>query len=158
MRKRYIEFYANIHLWLSGLWRFGLCLVIGLVSVTLMDFLDMYQIEANRYELKKGYSLVKGVVYDVNTLRKVRKMYYSYVINGIKYKDDSEYGVWEKKYGRAPEEGDSVLVCYKKTNPEINMLLEYLDYESTYFVHKWAKEVYLKIHAKNQVTSNPDNN
>ena len=97
MRKRYIEFYANIHLWLSGLWRFGLCLVIGLVSVTLMDFLDMYQIEANRYELKKGYTLVKGVVYDVNTLRKVRKMYYSYVINGIKYKDDSEYGVWEKK-------------------------------------------------------------
>ena len=38
------------------------------------------------------------------------------------------------------------------------MLLEYLDYESTFFVHKWAKEVYLKIHAKNQVTSNPDNN
>ena len=85
-------------------------------------------------------------------------MYYSYVINGIKYKDDSEYGVWKKKNGRVPEEGDSVLVCYKKNNPEINMLQENFDYESTFFVDKWAKEVYLKIHAKNQVTSNPDNN
>ena len=150
MRKRYIEFFDNLPLWLGRLLGFGLGIVIGLVSVILRDFPDMYQIEANRYELKKGYSLVKGVVYDVNTLKKVRKMYYSYVINGIKYKDDSKYGVWEKKYGRAPEEGDSVLVCYKKNNPEINMLLEYLDYESTYFVHKWAKEVYLKIHAKNQ--------
>lgn len=97
MRKRSFEFYENIHLWLSGLWRFGLCLAMAVVMPFLVDFLDMYQIEANRYELKKGYTLVKGVVYDVNTLRKVRKMYYSYVINGIKYKDDSEYGVWEKK-------------------------------------------------------------
>ena len=150
MRKRYIEFWANLPLWLGRLLGLVLGIVIGFVSVTLRDFLDMYQIEANRYELKKGYSLVKGVVYDVNTLRKVRKMYYSYVINGIKYKDDSEYGVWKKKNGRVPEEGDSVLVCYKKNNPEINMLQEYLDYESTFFVHKWAKEIYLKIHAKKQ--------
>lgn len=97
MRKRYIGFFANLPLWQGRLLGLVLGIVIGLVSVTLRDFLDMYQIEANRYELKKGYSLVKGVVYDVNTLRKVRKMYYSYVINGIKYKDDSEYGVWKKK-------------------------------------------------------------
>lgn len=70
----------------------------------------------------------------------------------------SRYGLWEKKHGRLPDEGDSVLICYKKYNPEINMLQEYLDYESTFFVHKWAKEIYLKIHAKNQVASNPDNN
>ena len=158
MRKRYIEFWANLPLWLGRLLGLVLGIVIGFVSVTLRDFLDMYQIEANRYELKKGYSLVKGVVYDVNTLRKVRKMYYSYVINGIKYKDDSEYGVWKKKNGRVPEEGDSVLVCYKKNNPEINMLQENFDYEFTSFVDKWAKEIYLKIHAKNQVASNPDNN
>ena len=54
-----------------------------------------------------------------------------------------------EKNGRVPEEGDSVLVCYKKNNPEINLLQENFDYESTFFVHKWAKEVYLKIHAKN---------
>lgn len=149
MRKRYIEFFDNLPLWLGRLLGLVLGIVIGFVSVTLRDFLDMYQIEANRYELKKGYSLVKGVVYDVNTLRKVRKMYYSYVINGIKYKDDSEYGVWKKKNGRVPEEGDSVLVCYKKNNPEINMLQENFDYEFTSFVDKWAKEIYLKIHAKN---------
>lgn len=149
MRKRYIGFFANLPLWQGRLLGLVLGIVIGLVSVTLRDFLDMYQIEANRYELKKGYSLVKGVVYDVNTLRKVRKMYYSYVINGIKYKDDSEYGVWKKKNGRVPEEGDSVLVCYKKNNPEINMLQENFDYEFTSFVDKWAKEIYLKIHAKN---------
>ena len=149
MRKRYIEFFDNLPLWLGRLLGLVLGIVIGFVSVTLRDFLDMYQIEANRYELKKGYSLVKGGVYDVNTLRKVRKMYYSYVINGIKYKDDSEYGVWKKKNGRVPEEGDSVLVCYKKNNPEINMLQENFDYEFTSFVDKWAKEIYLKIHAKN---------
>lgn len=149
MRKRYIGLFANLPLWQGRLLGLVLGIVIGLVSVTLRDFLDMYQIEANRYELKKGYSLVKGVVYDVNTLRKVRKMYYSYVINGIKYKDDSEYGVWKKKNGRVPEEGDSVLVCYKKNNPEINMLQENFDYEFTSFVDKWAKEIYLKIHAKN---------
>lgn len=149
MRKRYIEFFENLPLWLGRLLGLVLGIVIGFVFVTLRDFLDMYQIEANRYELKKGYSLVKGVVYDVNTLRKVRKMYYSYVINGIKYKDDSEYGVWKKKNGRVPEEGDSVLVCYKKNNPEINMLQENFDYEFTSFVDKWAKEIYLKIHAKN---------
>ena len=64
----------------------------------------------------------------------------------------------EEKNGRVPEEGDSVLVCYKKNNPEINMLQENFDYEFTSFVDKWAKEIYLKIHAKNQVASNPDNN
>lgn len=145
MRKRNFEFYANIHLWLSCLWRLALVTVI----IFLDDLHSSYQEEFNRGELQNGCSLVKGEVYHVNTV-KYHYMNYSFVINGKKYDGVSRYGLWEKKNGRLPNEGDSVLICYKKYNPEINMLQEYLDYESTYFVHKWAKEIYLRIHAKKQ--------
>lgn len=149
MGKKNSDFYRNIRLWKAGLLRFLVCLAMVPVVPFIIDFPDMYQMEANRYELKKGYTLVKGFVYDVNTLRKVRKMYYFYVINGVKYKDDSEYGLWEKKYGRAPEVGDSVSICYKKNNPEVHMVLEYFTHEPV-FDQKLVNEIYLRIHGKKQ--------
>ena len=145
MRRRNYVFYTKICHWLFLL----LSLPLVAFFILLEDLHSFYQEEFNRGELQKGCSLVKGEVYHVNT-GKYHYMNYSFVINGKKYNGVSRYGLWEKKHGRLPDEGDSVLICYKKYNPEINMLQEYLDYESTFFVHKWAKEIYLKIHAKKQ--------
>lgn len=71
----------------------------------LYDSPSFYRDECFREELKKECSLVQGVVYDI---KGASYMNYSFTIKGKKYKGVSRYGAWKNKYGRQPEEGDSV--------------------------------------------------
>ena len=144
MRKIFVKLYKRFCFCLSCLWRILLGLLINAVFLFLCDSPSFYRDEYAREELKKECSLVQGVVYDVHTGRGDHYINYSFSIKGKEYKGVSRYGAWEHKYGREPEEGDSVSICYKQNNPEINMLLEYFDAQPN-FKHKWSMILYPKI-------------
>lgn len=146
MRKVVVKLYKRFCYWLSVLWRALLLILIDAVLLFLYDSPSFYRDEYAREELKKGCSLVQGVVYDVHTGKGNHYliMNYSFIIKGKEYKGVSRYGAWKHKYGRQPEEGDSVSICYKQNNPELNMLLEYFDTQP-YFMHKWSMYLYPKI-------------
>lgn len=100
------------HLVLSMLWRLLLTVVLIWIIRFVMDFPAMYQAETNRDELKKEHLIIRGYIYGVNN--KYRTFYYSFVIAGKEYKGESSYYGWVSKHGGFPDDGDSVLVCYKK--------------------------------------------
>lgn len=144
MRKIVIKLYKRFCYWLSVLWRALLLILMNAVLLFLYESPSFYRDEYAREELKKECSLVQGVVYDVHTGKGNHYINYSFSIKGKEYKGVSRYGAWEHKYGRQPEEGDSVSICYKQNNPEINMLLEYFDAQPN-FKHKWSMYLYPKI-------------
>lgn len=141
MRHLFDKMYEHFRFGVSNFLRFIVSFVLFVVCYSIIYFPSWCQEEADREELKKEHLIAKGVVSDINS--KYNEMTYFFVVNGKKYDGNSGYSEWSEKYGRIPIVGDSVSVCYKKDNPKVNMLLEYLNHEYV-LIRKWVKVLYLK--------------
>ncbi len=97
-------------------WRFTLSIIVVIFFIRIFIYPERAMIKEYRKKLTNNHCVAKAYIYDDNP-RDV-KIYYRFVVNGIKYSGISHYSHLNPPY---PREGDSIEVYYSEDDPNVNL-------------------------------------
>ena len=97
-------------------WRYALTIVLVIFLIRILVYPERAKIKEYRKELTTSHSVTKAYIYSI-TNRKT-KIYYEFIVNGVKYSGISRYSLLNPPY---PEIGDSIDVYYSEADPNVNL-------------------------------------
>lgn len=97
-------------------WRYVLAIIVVVFLIRILVYPERAKIKEYRKELSVSHSVTKAYIYSI-TNRKT-KIYYEFIVNGVKYSGISRYSLLNPPY---PEIGDSIDVYYSEADPNVNL-------------------------------------
>ena len=97
-------------------WRYALTIVLVIFLIRILVYPERAKIKEYRKELTTSHSVTKAYIYSI-TNRKT-KIYYEFIVNGVKYSGISRYSLLNPPY---PNKGDSIDVYYSEADPNVNL-------------------------------------
>lgn len=116
MMKKKTSSYITKKFIFDFVWRYVLTIIVVIVFIRIFIYPERAMIKEYRKKLTNSHCVTKAYIYDDNP-RDV-KIYYRFVVNGIKYSGISHYSHLNPPY---PREGDSIEVYYCENDPNVNL-------------------------------------
>ena len=101
---------------LDSVWRYVMTIVVTVIFIRIFVYPERAMIKDYREKLTNNHCITRGYIYAENP--RANKIFYDFVVDGIKYSGISRYSLLNPPY---PEEGDSIEVYYSEKDPNINL-------------------------------------